>query len=186
MVEKWCSSPFDVRKMMFQSVRCSKKWCSTHHYLASGTCHDHNLITLRLQTDSWVARCGLLSSQQINQIQSDGRLLYIFSEASRFRFYVTWGETRKSMLTWNLFWKSSFEASIVPIYVFSSKKYFSTLIQIYPSKYLSSGTYFLQAVEWGGKLTLIQWESASRHLLWNVLKMKSVIEVQAWKSFQSD
>ena len=101
-------------------------------------------------------------------------------------FTVTWGETRKSMLTWNLFWKSSFEASIVPIYVFSSKKYFSTLIQIYPSKYLSSGTYFLQAVEWGGKLTLIQWESASRHLLWNVLKMKSVIEVQAWKSFQSD
>ena len=26
-----CSSSFDVRKMMFEFVRCSIKWCSTHH-----------------------------------------------------------------------------------------------------------------------------------------------------------
>ena len=31
---RWtCSSPFIVRKLMFESVRCSIKWCSTHHYL---------------------------------------------------------------------------------------------------------------------------------------------------------
>lgn len=69
---------------------------------------------------------------------------------------------------------------------FLAKSAFLYLFKYTHWKYLSSGTYFLQAVDWGGKLTLIQWESASRHLLWNVLKMKSVIDVQAWKSFESD
>ena len=42
MFEKWCSSSitnrwtrsssFDVRKTMFVFVRCSIKWCWTHHY----------------------------------------------------------------------------------------------------------------------------------------------------------
>ena len=25
--------PFDVRQLMFESVQCSIKWCSIHHYL---------------------------------------------------------------------------------------------------------------------------------------------------------
>ena len=33
ITNKWTrSSSFDVRKMMFEFVRCSIKWCSTHHY----------------------------------------------------------------------------------------------------------------------------------------------------------
>ena len=33
MTSRWkCSSLFDVRKMMFEFVQCSIKWCSTHHY----------------------------------------------------------------------------------------------------------------------------------------------------------
>ena len=34
ITNRWTrSSSFDVRKMMFEFVRCSIKWCSTHHYL---------------------------------------------------------------------------------------------------------------------------------------------------------
>ena len=33
ITNRWtCSSSFDVRKMMFEFVRCLIKWCSTHHY----------------------------------------------------------------------------------------------------------------------------------------------------------
>ena len=33
ITNRWTrSSSFNVRKMMFEFVRCSIKWCSTHHY----------------------------------------------------------------------------------------------------------------------------------------------------------
>ena len=33
ITDRWTySSSFDVRKMMFEFVRCSIKWCLTHHY----------------------------------------------------------------------------------------------------------------------------------------------------------